>query len=39
MTITVMRVVAQSESVLKSNSNKRSCKKRFANGVGMRPSR
>ena len=39
MTITVMRVVAQSESVLKSNSIKRSCKKRFANGVGMRPSR
>lgn len=39
MTITVMRVVAQSESVLKSNSIKWSYKKRFVNGLNIRPSR
>ena len=39
MTITVMRVVAQSESVLKSNSIMRAYKKRFANGLAIRPSR
>ena len=38
MTITVMSVVAQSESVLKSNSIKWSYKKRFANGLGIHPN-
>ena len=39
MTITAMRVAAQSESVLKSNSIMRAYKKRFANGLAIRPSR
>ena len=39
MTITAMRVAAQSESVLKSNSIMRAYKKRFANGLNIRPSR
>ena len=38
MTITVMSVVAQSESVLKSNSIKWAYKKRFANGLGIHPN-
>ena len=39
MTITAMRVAAQSESVLKSNSIMRAYKKRFVNGLAIRPSR